>query len=70
MSESMVLELISLARDAARAGGKLQLAEHLDDAMLVAASAFHAAAEGPEVVARDDTEDTEPAGDIVQSRLH
>lgn len=43
MSENMVLELIGLARDAARARNLYRLAEHLDDAILVAASDFHAA---------------------------
>lgn len=42
MSESMVLALIGLARDAARARRLYRLAEHLDDAILVAASDYHA----------------------------
>ena len=44
MSEMQILELLGRARDIARAHAQNGLAEHLDDAMLVAASAFHEAA--------------------------
>lgn len=41
MSEAWVMELLSGARDMARSKGLLRLAEHMDDAMLIAASEFH-----------------------------
>lgn len=42
MSEGWMMEVLGNARDAARAGGNYRLAEHLDDAMLIAACAYHA----------------------------
>lgn len=41
MSEAWVMELLSGARDVARSQGLYRLAEHMDDAMLIAASEFH-----------------------------
>lgn len=41
MSEAAMLELIRSVRDAARSNAMLRLAEHLDDAMLIAASEAH-----------------------------
>jgi hypothetical protein len=35
------MELLSGARDMARSQGLFRLAEHMDDAMLIAASEFH-----------------------------
>ena len=43
MSEGWVLEMLGDARQAARAQGLNRLAEHLDDAMLLAASEYHEA---------------------------
>ena len=42
MSEANILGLLENARDLARSNAMLRLAEHLDDAILVAASEFHA----------------------------
>lgn len=43
MSEAWFLELLGSVRDVARSHAMIRLAEHLDDAMLVAASEFHEA---------------------------
>jgi hypothetical protein len=43
MSEAWFLELLGNVRDVARDHAMSRLAEHLDDAMLVAASEFHEA---------------------------
>jgi hypothetical protein len=43
MSEAWFLELLGSVRDVARDHAMNRLAEHLDDAMLVAASEFHEA---------------------------
>jgi hypothetical protein len=43
MSEAWVLEMLGATREAARANGLLRLAEHLDDAILLAASEYHEA---------------------------
>lgn len=42
MSEAMILEMLRDARDIAKTQGMLRLSEHLDDAMLIAASDAHA----------------------------
>jgi len=41
MSEVWVLEQLRSVRDIARSNAMYRLAEHLDDAMLLAASEFH-----------------------------
>lgn len=41
MTETWMLELLGSVRDAARNNAMYRLAEHLDDAMLLAASEFH-----------------------------
>jgi len=41
MSEVWVLEQLKSVRDIARSNAMYRLAEHLDDAMLLAASEFH-----------------------------
>lgn len=41
MTEVWVLEQLKSVRDIARANAMYRLAEHLDDAMLLAASEFH-----------------------------
>lgn len=43
MSEAWMIELLSAVRDVARANSMGRLAEHLDDAMLLAASEYHEA---------------------------
>ncbi len=43
MSEAWFLELLGSVRDVARSHAMIRLAEHLDDAMLVAASEYHEA---------------------------
>lgn len=48
MNEVWVLEQLKSVRDIARAGAMYRLAEHLDDAMLLAASEFHDASEAME----------------------
>ena len=44
MTEAWILETLGNARAAARSQGLMRLAEHLDDAMLLAASEYHEAA--------------------------
>lgn len=41
MSEAWICEMLASIRDIARDSGMARLAEHMDDAMLVAASEFH-----------------------------
>lgn len=41
MNEAGIVELLGTIRDAARAKAMYRLAEHLDDAILLAASEFH-----------------------------
>lgn len=41
MTEAWVLEVLGGVRDMARHNGQFRLAEHIDDAMLIAASEFH-----------------------------
>lgn len=43
MSEAWMIELLGAVRDVARANAMGRLAEHLDDAMLLAASEYHEA---------------------------
>lgn len=70
MSESMVLELIGRARDEARSHALFQLAEHLDDAMLIAASQFHAAVATREGCGRYDGGDTKAVREPASPRLN
>lgn len=49
MSEVWVLEQLKSVRDIARSNAMYRLAEHLDDAMLLAASEFHDANEAMEI---------------------
>jgi|AACY02.2.fsa_nt_gi hypothetical protein len=69
MSEAWVLEVLADARDKARAGGLLKLAEHLDDAMLLAASEHHEALHFG-AGSFDVREDTASAGEVSGRRLH
>jgi hypothetical protein len=41
MSEAWLIELLDVIRDAARRSDMARLAEHLDDAALIAASEIH-----------------------------
>ena len=43
MSEAWILEVLGTVRDVARSQAMIRLAEHLDDALLVAASEYHEA---------------------------
>ena len=70
MSEAWMLELISAVRDVARANAMHRLAEHLDDAMLVAASEFHAADFLPETRAEHDGTGSEAVGVPSDARFH
>jgi len=54
MSEVWVLEQLRSVRDIARSNAMYRLAEHLDDAMLLAASEFHEVHEGSEAAACND----------------
>lgn len=62
MSEAWMLELIGAVRDVARSSGMSRLAEHLDDAMLVAASEFHAATFAADAQAGNDGQGSKPSG--------
>jgi hypothetical protein len=70
MSEGWILELLASARDAARAHAMTRLAEHLDDAMLVAASEFHEAARVAGGLARHDDQDRASAGGLAGGQFH
>ena len=70
MSEAWMLELISAVRDVARANAMHRLAEHLDDAMLVAASEYHVADVMPENRAGHDGTCSEAAGVPAGARFH
>lgn len=70
MSEAWVLDYLGEVRDAARARGLFRLAEHLDDAVLIAASEYHEAQQcGEARLAHDDKGADAVAGDW-KSRLH
>lgn len=60
MSEGWVLEMLGNARAAARAQGLMRLAEHLDDAMLLAASEYHEAHWRREATEDDVLENADP----------
>jgi hypothetical protein len=70
MTEDRMLQVLGSARDVARAQGFLRLAEHLDDAMLMAASEYHAALEAERAGEGDDAEDASVAGGAVQPWVH
>ena len=59
MSEAWFLELLGSVRDVARSHAMIRLAEHLDDAMLVAASEYHEAM----LVLENQTDHVQPGGD-------
>jgi uncharacterized protein (DUF1501 family) len=70
MSEGWILELLASVRDAARSHAMTRLAEHLDDAILVAASEFHETARVAGGLARHDGEDRATAGGVAGGQLH
>lgn len=70
MSEVWVLEQLKSVRDIARANAMYRLAEHLDDAMLLAASEFHDANEAMESGARYEWTGGKAAGDAAEHRFH
>ena len=70
MSEAMVLEMLGAARDAARSRGMVRLAEHLDDAMLVAASEYYEAAEGAGIEPFDGGQGSTTLRGAAESRVH
>jgi hypothetical protein len=70
MSEAWFLELLGSVRDVARNHAMVRLAEHLDDAMLVAASEFHEAMLVLEHQSTDDGEDRKAAGNVPGRGFH
>lgn len=70
MSEAWFLELLGSVRDVARSHAMIRLAEHLDDAMLVAASEFHEAMLVLENQAGHDGQDRKVVGDIPSRGFH
>jgi hypothetical protein len=70
MNEAWIMSVLGSARDEARAHAHYRLAEHLDDAMLIAASEYHVrlAAEGPG--ARHEERDRDAGGDAARSLLN
>lgn len=70
MSEAWMQELLGSMRDMARAQSMYRLAEHLDDAILLAASEFHEAQLGCGSKVPNVGPDTTIAGDAAVHRLH
>lgn len=70
MSEAWFLELLGSVRDVARSHAMIRLAEHLDDAMLVAASEFHEAALILENQDGHGGQDRKAAGDLPGRGFH
>lgn len=70
MPEAWMLELISAVRDVARANAMYRLAEHLDDAMLIAASEFHTTDAQARTAGQDEPEGSKALRDAAQHRLH
>lgn len=70
MSEAWFLELLGSVRDVARSHAMIRLAEHLDDAMLVAASEFHEAMLVLENQTGHDVENRKVAGDVPVRGFH
>jgi hypothetical protein len=70
MTEDSILEMLGTARDAARSGGMLRLAEHLDDAMLMAASEYHEALAAKRIGGAHDAKDRGIAGGAAATRIH
>jgi hypothetical protein len=70
MSEAWVLEVLGSVRDMARSQAMLRLAEHIDDAMLIAASEYHETASELECEAGDVRGDTAAVRDAPTSRVN
>lgn len=70
MSEAWFLELLGSVRDVARSHAMIRLAEHLDDAMLVAASEYHEAMLVLENQTDHDGEDRKAAGNVPGRGFH
>lgn len=70
MSEAWVLEVLGSVRDMARSRAMLRLAEHIDDAMLIAASEYHETASSRECEAGDVGGDPAALRDAPASRVH
>ncbi len=70
MSEVWVLEQLKSVRDIARANAMYRLAEHLDDAMLLAASEFHDAHEPMESGVYHDVKGAAPSRIDTRIGLH
>lgn len=70
MSEAWFLELLGSVRDVARDHAMSRLAEHLDDAMLVAASEFHEARMIVEDQAPNGEQDRNIAGGFSRHGVH
>lgn len=70
MSEAWFLELLGSVRDVARSHAMIRLAEHLDDAMLVAASEYHEAILVLENQTAHDGQDRKVAGDVSVRGIH
>jgi hypothetical protein len=70
MSEAWFLELLGSVRDVARDHSMMRLAEHLDDAMLVAASEFHEARMLVEDQVSHVEQDRNTVGNVARHGLH
>ena len=70
MSEAWFLELLGSVRDVARSHAMIRLAEHLDDAMLVAASEYHEAMLVLESQTDNEREDRKAACDVPGRGFH
>ena len=70
MSGVTMMELLGSARDEARSAGLFQLAEHLDDAMLIAAAEVHAAMEDRGARPRHDGEGSGTLRGAPGTRVH
>lgn len=70
MSEAWFLELLGSVRDVARDHAMNRLAEHLDDAMLVAASEYHESRMVLEYQAEHGNQDRKTVGDVSGHGVH
>lgn len=70
MGEAWVMDVLGAARNEARSRGLYRLAEHLDDAILVAASEFHDARLSEGTPSGDGFETGDPVRNAVRPGLH
>lgn len=70
MGEAWVMDVLGAARDEARSRGLFRLAEHLDDAILVAASEFHDARSVEEALSEHDVEAADALRIAQRPRIH